>query len=179
MSSLVVLSGLPGVGKTTIARAVGAETGAVHLRIDTIEAALSTSGIVERAGGWESNPDAGYRVAYAVAGDLLRAGHDVVADSVNPLGITRTAWAAVADAAHANLIDVEVTCVDRALHRRRVEERVSDLEGLTVPTWAEVVQRRYEPRALSVLRVDTSAGIETAVGTLVAAIRASVEDTGV
>lgn len=41
---LIVFSGLPGTGKTTIARDLAATTGAVYLRIDTIERAVRNSG---------------------------------------------------------------------------------------------------------------------------------------
>jgi predicted kinase len=40
---LIALSGLPGTGKTTIARGVSARLGAVLLRIDWIETALARS----------------------------------------------------------------------------------------------------------------------------------------
>ncbi|MEE6167136.1 MULTISPECIES: AAA family ATPase [unclassified Mycolicibacterium] len=166
---LVVLSGLPGVGKTTVARRVSSAVGAVHVRLDTIEAALTASGVVDRAGGWAAVPDAGYRVAYAVTADFLTAGRDVVADSVNPLAVTRQAWADTARAAEALLIEVEVICSDRELHRRRVESRSSDIAGLTVPTWQQVEARAYEPWNRQVLRVDTAAGIEQATDTVVAA----------
>lgn len=153
-----MLSGLPGVGKTTLAREVGARVGGVHLRIDTIEAAMVQSGIVAAAGGWDAFPDAGYRVAYAIAADLLRAGHVVIADCVNPLAITRKAWAELAVRASAPCINVEVVCGDESVHRRRVEERRSDLDGLVVPTWEQVQNRDYEPWDLPVLRVDTGTG---------------------
>ncbi len=176
-ATLIALSGLPGVGKTTLARRLSSEINAVHLRLDTIEAALTASGMVDRAGGWTAVPDAGYRVAYALARDHLEAGHDVIADSVNPLSITRHAWSNCAQTAHAELLDIEVICSDRALHKRRIETRTSDLDGLTVPTWQQVEERTYEPWLAPVLRVDTARGIDQAVEVIVAGFRGLTAET--
>ena len=101
---LVVLSGLPGVGKTTIARELAASMGAVLLRIDTIEHALRHAG--------SKVEGEGYSVAYAVAEDNLRLGRIVVADCVNPWPLTRDAWRSVADRAGVRTVDVEVVCSD-------------------------------------------------------------------
>ncbi len=170
---LVGLAGLPGSGKTTLAREVAVRLDAAHLRIDTIEAALTSSGLIEAAGGWRAAPDAGCRVAYALARDLLAAGHHVVADSVNPLAATRFAWARVASDAGSGHLDVEVVCSDRAIHQRRVEARTSDLDGLRVPTWAEVESRHYEPWDPPVVTVDTTDGIDEAVETVVSLVGAA------
>ena len=70
---LIVLSGLPEVGKTTIARALAAELQAVHVRIDSIEHAL-------RSVGWTI--DSEVRVSYVIAEDNVRLGRTVVADIV-------------------------------------------------------------------------------------------------
>jgi hypothetical protein len=86
---LVILGGLPGGGKTSLARALAAQIGAVHLRIDSIEQALRDSGAL--LGPMDA---AGYRIAYALAADNLRIGHTVIADSVNPIFLTRAAWRA-------------------------------------------------------------------------------------
>lgn len=130
------------------------------------------SGIVAAVGGWDNCPDAGYRVAYALAADFLRAGHVVIADSVNPLSMTRQAWAEVAATAGAVCLDVELVCSDVALHRTRVEARTSDLDGLVVPTWEQVASREYQPWDSPVLRVDTAVGSERAVEEITAAIQA-------
>jgi predicted kinase len=148
---LVIFGGLPGTGKTSIARELARQLGAIYVRIDSIEQAIRDSGRV-------SLPlnDTGYRVGYAIAEDNLRLGRTVVADSVNPIALTRDAWIGVAHHAQVGVAEVEVICSDPQQHRQRVETRSADISGLRLPTWEEVVSREYEPWGRNHIVIDTS-----------------------
>jgi predicted kinase len=52
--TLFIFAGLPGVGKSTLARSLAREQEAVFLRIDTIEAALRSAGANMAAMSWRS-----------------------------------------------------------------------------------------------------------------------------
>jgi len=148
---LIIFGGLPATGKTTIARDLARQLGATYLRIDTIEQALRDSAMM-------SQPinDEGYRVAYAVAEYNLRLGRTVIADSVNPIQLSRDAWIDVAHRAHARAVEVEVICSDPQLHRQRVETRSVDIRGLSLPSWEKVISREYEPWEREHIVIDTA-----------------------
>lgn len=148
---LIVFSGLPGSGKTTIAKALAGQSGAVYLRIDTIEQAIRDAGVLEQGVG-----SSGYQVANALALSNLLLGHTVIVDCVNPVAESRQAWRDTALSADTPLVNIQVVCSDPHEHQRRVESRTSDIPGLTPPTWQSVLAHEYEPWAESPLTVDTA-----------------------
>lgn len=168
---LIVFAGLPGTGKTTIARELARQLGAVHVRIDTIEQTLREPRIADC-----SMDDTGYRVAYAIAADNLRVGRTVIADAVNPLPVTRNAWVAVAQRTGARVVEIEVICTDVNEHRKRAEARRTDILGLKLPTWEEIVSREYHPWNRQHIVVDTARqSVEQSVRFLREAIAAQKE----
>jgi predicted kinase len=147
---LVVFSGLPGTGKTTVSRAVATQLNATLLRIDTVEQAMRGTITDQNIGA------AGYAVANAIAEANLALGMSVVADCVNPVEESRSAWRSIAQRTSARLLDVEVVCTDRLEHRRRVEHREVDIAGHILPTWEDVSRTLYEQRRDKRLIIDTA-----------------------
>jgi predicted kinase len=139
-----------GTGKTTVSRELTRRLAATYLRIDAIEQTL-------RAGDHAIGP-MGYAVANALAAENLELGRVVIADCVNPVPASREGWRQTALQKSARLAEIEVICSDVALHPQRVESRTSDIDGLSLPTWNEIVNRHYEPWDRDHLVLDTANG---------------------
>lgn len=125
---LIILGGLPGTGKTTIARSLSQKIKATHIRIDTIETSLRHS-----FSAYKDINDAGYKVAYDIAKDNLRLGMPVITDSVNALELSREAWRTVAQDTQSTFIEIELICSDTSTHKNRIMTRDCDILGLCPP----------------------------------------------
>jgi predicted kinase len=165
---LIVFGGLPGTGKTTVARELTRRLAATYLRIDMIEQRLRDQGLAVGASG--------YVIANALAAENLMIGRTVVADCVNPVAASRNGWRETADRCAARLIEIELVCSNAAAHRRRVESRPTDaVSGHSQPTWDDVVNRDYEPWDRDHLVLDTAVD---AVDRLADRAEAYIRDAG-
>lgn len=145
---LIIFGGLPATGKTTLSRELTRRLAATYIRVDAIEQSL-------RAAGHDVGP-IGYVIANALAAENLRLGRVVVADCVNPVLASRDGWRQTALQSSARIAEIEVICSDVALHRQRAEARTSDIAGLKLPTWQDIVSRDYERWDREHLVLDTA-----------------------
>lgn len=169
---LVLVVGLPGTGKTTLARNLAGKLGAAYIRVDAIETAIQVARQDHGQVGTE-----GYVVAHFLARSNLELGRSVVTDAVCPVPESRSGWADTAEAAGGGLVVLETSLADAAEHRRRVETREPDMPGQRVPDWAWVESRQWvawdEGRDGARTLIDTT----TRSGALSAALRA-IESNG-
>lgn len=168
MTQLIVFSGLPGAGKSTVAEALARHMHLAVVSIDPIEAAMWQSGIAHNQTGI-----AAYEVAAAVAAEQLRLGQSVIADAVNPVAAARGIWRQLADKHGASLKIIEVTCSDEQLHHRRIEDRQRNITGMPEVTWERVQERRreYEPWREERLVLDSTQPLEALVAQTIVYLR--------
>lgn len=152
---LIVVSGLPGVGKTTVAQAVAARTGAVHLSIDAVEESVLACGLPS---GWRVGV-AAYEAVRVMAEMNLRLGHSVVVDAVNDSEEARQTWRTASTRTDAALDFVHLVTSDREEHHQRLRDRNRGFIHVGEPAWADVQRRRddYAPWSDDVLELETSA----------------------
>lgn len=134
---LIVISGLPGTGKTAVAAALAARLRAVHVSIDPIEDALLGAGFPR---SYETGV-ASYEAARVVAVQNLGRDVPVVVDAVNDSEPARETWRRAAADGGAELAFVLLTLDDVDEHRRRLAGRVRRLRNVREPSWDEVRAR--------------------------------------
>lgn len=158
---LVAMAGLPGVGKSAVAEGLARALRCPVLSVDPIEAAMWHAGIDRD----QPTGLAAYVVAEDLAAEQLRMGNDVVVDAVNDAAPARQQWRGLAERCAVPLVFVEVVCSDEAVHRRRLSERVRDLDGFPEPSWESVAARRsgFDDWNDARLRVDSLQPLDDSV----------------
>jgi predicted kinase len=135
---LIVVSGLPGSGKSTIAERLAQRLRIPVFSVDPIESAMIRAGIAQ---SFETGL-AAYLVAETLAGEQLKLGISVIIDAVNAEEEGKDVWRGLAQRFDLELTILEVFVSDRALHRSRIESRVRNLYGFSEVTWERVEVRR-------------------------------------
>ena len=148
---LFIFSGLPGTGKSTIAKMLSKKISAVYLRVDTVEQAIRSVSEQNQKIGPE-----GYFVLYELTRENLQLGSTVVTDSVNDIILVRNTFRDIAISLNVPFLEIEIICSDKEQHRYRVENRKSDIPGLTPPDWMQVQHRNYESWDREHLQLDTA-----------------------
>ncbi len=156
-SKLMIISGLPGAGKSTVAESLAAELSVPLFSVDPIESSILKSGLKR---SFETGL-AAYLVVEALAGEQLKRGLSVIIDAVSPVQEARDMWHNLARTYNATLIIIE--CVlEREFHKKRIESRIRNMHGIPEVSWEDVENRRktYLPWKEERLVLDTATAHE-------------------
>jgi predicted kinase len=152
---LIVLSGLPGTGKSVLADGIGRFFGFPVVSVDPVESAMLRSGV----GPDQPTGLAAYLVAEALADRWLGLGLSPIVDAVNGVSEAKEMWRTLAIRHDVPLRVIECICSDPVLHGERLADRDRGL-AFPEPTWDTVQLRRREwvPWEQVDLRVVDAAG---------------------
>lgn len=143
---LVLVTGLPGTGKSTMADVAARELGAPVLGHDWAMSGLRPYPELQDAldaMGLRGHRGVGWSIVWALARSQLRRGRSVVLD-----GVARApevaASRALAEEEGAGSLVVMTQCADPELHRRRLEGRERAIPGWYELEWDHVARARAD-----------------------------------
>jgi hypothetical protein len=131
-SGLVVICGLPGTGKSSVAIPLARKLSAAYLRIEPSNKPLSTP-----VRSVQHRPPLVTPPGCALAGAQLRVGPLTVAKWGQPAQGYSDAWQRIATQQNCWILEAELVCSDESEHQRRVELRRTDIPKLILQHGAE------------------------------------------
>jgi len=138
---LIIFSGLPGTGKSTLAEAVGKTFGIPVFAKDWLESSLLQSELKPTRAD-KSLGFAGYELLTILAERQLMLGQSVILDSVAASQTIRSTWRQLSEQYHAHYRVIECICSDESFHRARLKGRRRNIPGWHELEWSEVERVR-------------------------------------
>jgi predicted kinase len=169
--SLIVFGGLPGVGKSTLADAVGRALRTPVFAIDWLLGALTPFGGRHFDDLW----GIGTEQLTTLAVRQLALGQSVILDSPMEEPPLRDRWRSLASRCGAAYVPILCVCPDTEEHRRRLEGRQRGIAGWhNAGNWGNVADRaaRFPPWGEAMV-VDTTAEHNANLTAILARIRGS------
>jgi hypothetical protein len=143
---LVLVTGLPGTGKSTMADVAATELGAPVLGHDWAMSGLRPYPELQAAldgMGLRGHRDVGWSILWALARSQLRRGRPVVLDGVARAPVVAATRALAREEGAPSLV-VVTECADPGLHRSRIEGRRRGIPGWYELDWDHVARARRE-----------------------------------
>jgi len=138
---LIIFSGLPGTGKSTLAETIGKDLSIPVFAKDWLEATLVRSGL--KPSTKDKSPGfTGYELLTVLAERQLMLQQSAILDSVAGSQTIRSTWRQLAEQYGAEWRVIECICSDESLHRSRLHDRKRNIPGWHELEWSEVERVR-------------------------------------
>jgi predicted kinase len=170
--ALIVVMGLPGVGKSHCARLLCGRLGAAHVASDELRSRLFVA-----ASYADEENRAVFAAATSLVDALLTEGHRVVVDATNLIARNRAGTIKVARRHGIPVIYVLVTAPDEdtrtRLASRRAGRAPGDLSEADEAIYERMRAQPFEPPTEGFLELVNGAGLAEEIDRIVAAVEAS------
>jgi predicted kinase len=142
MMKLILFSGIPGTGKSTLAEAVGRELQTPVFALDWLLGSLRPHGVLTN----ENMAAVSDSLMMTLVRRQFMLGQSAILDFPAHTKEIRVKWQSFAQEQSAKFRGIETICSDVDLHRQRTEGRVRSIPGWHEITWTHVekMRERYE-----------------------------------
>ncbi len=154
MAKIVIFSGPPGVGKSTLSYRLAQQTGWALITKDAIDRGLERIDTL--------NGKAGYEVFFELSKLNLQNNVSIILDAVFTTESLREQISGIASKTHAEIYFIVCKCSEEKVWEERIKSRSEMVEGWTPADWQEVqkVKGIYEEWSYPHLLLDSVEPIE-------------------
>lgn len=149
--TLIIFAGMPGSGKTTLARMTARQLKIPLFAKDRVQRVLRDHHLADSSSG------DGYYIILDQADEQLALGISVILDATFPLDHFRTVASEIAARNRAKFCAIYCYCSDDTVWRERMTHRVQYVPGWKPVGWEDVLRMRsyYQPWNENALAVDS------------------------
>ena len=152
--TLIVVGGLPGTGKSTLAKELAKELRLCLFAKDELEASVVRSGLATA----DQLNQVGYQLLKSIAHSNLQLGNSIILDFVASMPRVERYWP---ELLNSRFLHLECVCSDLSLHQSRIEGRQRGIAGWYELDWKTVQQNSadYVPLSQNRLVLDAVAPV--------------------
>ncbi|MBV7339871.1 AAA family ATPase [Chloroflexi bacterium TSY] len=139
---LILLTGLPGTGKSTLAKALSDKIQVPVFSKDIIEAALLRCDVKTACNGGQPVSYAVYEILFALAEQQLSLRQSCIIDCVASHPTVRKQFQLTAKQHHAKWLVIECICSDEEIHKTRLTTRKRNIPGYRELDWYHLLKTK-------------------------------------
>ncbi len=151
MAKVILVCGVPGVGKSTLAEEIAKSLGLPLFSKDKLEASLVENGLVRT----EQLNGVGYTLLKNLVNEHLSRQQPIIIDFIADKNRVLDLWPELLT---KDLVAIECICTDKVVHKSRIESRQRNIPGWYELNWAEIedITAKYSPLVSDRLILDTT-----------------------
>ena len=148
--TIIIVGGVPGAGKSTLAKALSKELNIPTFSKDELEAAVSRVGLCNN----KETKGVGFEIMAALAKNQIETNNSAIFDFIASKSRIMEQWPELLE---TDIKYIECICSNEYIHRERIQSRNRNIEGWYELEWKDVltIKKYFQPLMADHLILDS------------------------
>lgn len=149
-STIIIIGGIPGAGKSTLAKALSKELNIPAFAKDELEAAVARRGLCNN----KETQGVGFEIMAVIAKNQIENNNSAIFDFIASKSRITERWPELLE---SEIKYIECICSNEEIHKERIQSRNRNIEGWYELVWEDVltIKQYFQPLMANRLIVDS------------------------